>query len=302
MLIALALLAALAAGGSPRPQAEVTLVAVGDLQLGRGVGRSIEAEGVEYPFRAVRALLDGADIAFGNLECALSKEAKPIPKRYSFKADPEAARGLAWAGFDVLSLANNHSLDCGRRALAETTEALRAHGLLPVGAAENAQAAAAPLIMQRRGLRVAFLARTMFYPEGVIYREDAPTVAVLDPEHIEQEIRAACERADIVVVSLHWGIEYARQPQEEQRRLARRLIDAGASLVLGHHPHTPQPVERYRGGVIAYSLGNFVFDAASPHAREGLAFRCVLTRNGIRSAEAPPVLIHQGQPHLLPSG
>lgn len=150
--------------------------------------------------------------------------------------------------------------------------------------------------MRRGGLRIAFLARTMITPDGVIYREDAPGVAMLDPDRIVEEVRAARRQAHLVIVSLHWGIEYARYPQEEQRRLAHRLIDAGACLVLGHHPHTPQPLERYHRGVIAYSLGNFVFDATRPRARTGALLRCTLTVAGVRAAQLIPVVIHRGQP------
>lgn len=285
----------LAIAGSAAAEQAVTLAAVGDIQLGRGVGRMIEKEGPDYPFRMVAPLLRSADLTFGNLECALSEEGRPIPKQFSFKADPAAALGMAGAGFDLLSLANNHSMDCGREGLLETQAALAGRGIRSVGAGRDAAEAAAPVILEHGGLRIAFLARTMVAPEGVIYREDAPGVAALDPERIEDEVRAARRQADLVVVSLHWGIEYARQPQEEQRRLARRLVDAGACLVLGHHPHALQPVERYRGGLIAYSLGNFVFDAG-PKGRQGAILRCTLTAGGVGSAELIPVAIREGRP------
>jgi poly-gamma-glutamate capsule biosynthesis protein CapA/YwtB (metallophosphatase superfamily) len=300
-LAGVALLSAgpLCAGGpstGPAGEAAVTIVAVGDVQLGRGVGRKIVERGADYPFERVRGLVAGADLAIFNLECALSAEGSAIAKRFSFKADLAAADGLARAGFDVAVLANNHSLDCGRAALPETLEALRSRGVVAVGAGMNAEEAAAPLIITKNGLRVAVLARTFYYPDGVIYREDAPTVAVYDPDGIEEEVRAARKQADIVIVSLHWGVEYAGQPQESQRRMARKLIDAGAALVIGHHPHSPQPVERYGNGLIAYSLGNFVFDPGQPRAAEGLLLTCTVTKHGVTRYRSTRVQIKEMQP------
>jgi poly-gamma-glutamate synthesis protein (capsule biosynthesis protein) len=288
--------------GAAAAEPSVSLIAVGDIQLGRGVGEAMQKQDADYPFLKVAKILRSADIAFGNLECAISEKGRAIPKRYSFKAAPASLAGVANAGFDILSLANNHSLDCGRSALPESLAALEKYSLPPVGIGNNAQEAAMPLIIEKHGLRIAFLARTMFAPEGVIYREDAPTVAMLEPEELIADVKAARKQADLVVVSLHWGIEYTRQPQEEQRRLAHRLIDAGAGLILGHHPHTPQPVERYHRGLIAYSLGNFVFDAATPRAGKGLILRCVLTKQGAKLVENIPIVIKDCQPRMIKNG
>ena len=301
--------------GPPERAPAVTLVAVGDIQLGRGVGRAIARSGPDYPFEHVAPLVRQADLAIFNLECAISEDGIPIEKRYSFKAAPIAAAGLARAGFDVAILANNHSVDCGRRVLPETLSVLRSHNISPVGAGRSAAEAAAPLIVERSGLRIAVLARTFVLPDGVIYREDVPTIAVYDPDRIEQDVRAAARQADIVVVSLHWGIEYARQPQESQRRIARaagridmsasapnkfkrRLVEeVGADLVIGHHTHTPQPIERYRNGLIAYSLGNFVFDSHAEGGRRGLLLQCRVGADGVEDHEAIPIRIERAQPH-----
>jgi hypothetical protein len=133
-------------------------------------------------------------------------------------------------------------------------------------------------------------------PDGIVYREDVPTVAAYDPERIMEEVRAARAQADVVVVSLHWGVEYTREPQESQRRIARALIDAGATLVVGHHTHTPQPVERYRQGLIAYSLGNFVFDPVADRAAHGLLLTCTLAKGKVKSYRVRAVRIGEGRP------
>jgi len=278
----------------------LTLVAVGDIMLARGVAKAIEREGPGYPFSATAEITRAADLAVANLECALSRDATALVKRYSFKADPACAEGLKNAGFDILSLANNHTLDCGRAGLLDTMAALDAHGLRWVGAGRDAAAAEAPLIVECKGLRLAFLAWTAVQCEGVIYREDAPGAAVYDPEQAEAAVRAARKRADIVIVSLHWGLEFTREPAEEQRRVAHRLIDAGADLIIGHHAHTPQPVERFRKGVIAYSLGNFVFDAPTDRARHGLILRCELGPHGVGRVETIPTTITRCRPEPTP--
>ncbi len=257
-------------------------------------------EGTDCPFEHADERIREADLAILNLECGLSSDGTPIRKRFSVKADPQAAGGLSRAGFGAAALANNHSVDCGRWELPETLEALRSRNLVPVGAGMTLAEAGAPAILARNGMRIAVLARTFVLPDGIIYREDLPTIASYDPGRLEEEIRAAEEQADAVIVSLHWGGEYARQPQESQRRIARRLVDAGAALVIGHHTHTPQPVERYAGGLIAYSLGNVVFDSAGEGGRSGTALRCTLTSEGVRDYEAIPVRIERGQPVPAP--
>ncbi|MCJ7752517.1 MAG: CapA family protein, partial [Armatimonadetes bacterium] len=287
-------------GSPPKAEPAVTLVAVGDVQLGRGVGRLIERHGPNYPFEHVRDIIQEADLAVFNLECALSENGTPIQKRFSFRADPIAADGLARAGVDIAVLANNHSVDCGRWASPETIDALESRGIACVGGGADMATAADPIVVERNGLRLAFLARTFILPDGVIYREDVPTVATYDPDRIEEEIRAARRLADVVIVSLHWGVEYARQPQESQRRIARRLIDAGADLVIGHHTHTPQPVERYKDGIIAYSLGNFVFDSHAEGGRRGIMLRCTITKAGIVEYQEIPMEIERGQPFPTP--
>jgi len=288
----------LAAGAPLRGEPAVRVVAVGDVQLGRGVARQIAMQGVDYPFARVRTKLRPADVTLFNLECALSAEGIPIPKRYSFKADPAAAANLARAGLNIAVLANNHSMDCGRQAFAETAAALQQHGLRYVGAGVDAAEANAPLILTANGLRVAVLARTAVGMDGVFYREDAPTVASLEPDQLLADVRAARREADVVIVSLHWGTEYAREPDAEQRDFAHALIDAGATLIVGHHPHTPQPVERYRNGLIAYSLGNFVFDATHERSQHGLILQCTLARGRVVKYRVTKTRIEGGQPRV----
>jgi len=278
--------------------ASVTLVAVGDVMLGRGVAEVAAEKGWDYIFEATREQITAADLVFCNLECPLTAHGVPVAKPISFKAPPEVAGALRRAGFDIVSVANNHTLDCGRSGLTDTLEALAQNALVAVGAGETQHHARVPVVVPANDLRIAFLAACAYKPEGIIYREDALFIALLNPAELESRVRAVAREADVIVVSLHWGIEYTKQPSEGQRRLARRLIDAGASLVLGHHPHTVQPVERYHAGLIAYSLGNFVFDSSREHGRHGIILHCTLGKDGVRDFGVTPVEITDGQPRV----
>jgi len=280
----------------PPEDPSASLVAVGDVMLARRVGRKIAKRGLAWPFEKVADTIREADLAFCNLECPLSAKGIKVNKPICFKADPANVQCLADAGFDIVSLANNHSLDCGRSGLLETMHYLEKFGIQAAGAGETLKAAAEPTIVEVNSLRIAFLARNALYPEGIWFRADAPSAAPLDESTIEQEIGAARAHADVVVVSLHWGVEYRLQPQKGQVALARKIIDAGASLVLGHHPHVIQPLEEYHGGLIAYSLGNFVFDSRFTRCKETVMLRCRLSRLGVSDLEVLPVRIEDDRP------
>lgn len=277
----------------------ISLVAAGDVMLDRGVAKRIQANGLDWPFEKVAPVIRSADLAFCNLECPLSADGQKIHKPVCFKANPAYAKGVAGAGFDVVSIANNHSLDCGREGLVETIRALDRAGIAHGGGGKDLESASAPVIKDIGGVRVAFLVRNMVFPEAVWYRTDVPTIAGMDQSKIEDEIHAAKSKADVVIVSVHWGVEYRQHPEDWQKVLAHRMIDAGASLVLGHHPHTVQPVERYHGGVIAYSLGNFVFDSRNPKCKDSMILKCRLSKSGVSDVELIPGRIEHCRPEPL---
>jgi len=279
-----------------REKPSVTFVAVGDVLLARGVGRRIKQHGLDWPFEKVAATLRSADLAFCNLECPLSVRGVKINKPYCFKADPSTVKCLTNAGFDIVSLANNHAMDCSRTGLVEMMQFLEEPGIRHTGAGDTLADASLPTIVEVNGLRIAFLARNTLFPEGVWLRPNAPGIAPLEPDTIEAEVADAARRADVVIVSLHWGVEYRTQPKESQRELARKLVDAGANLILGHHSHVPQPIEEYHGGVIAYSLGNFLFDSPFKKCTQSMIFKCRLTRSGVSDFEVVPVRIADCRP------
>lgn len=288
------------------------LVAVGDILLDRGIARRIEASGTRIVFANVKEILSHADVAFGNLECPLSSSCERAPQRITFRAEPRYVESLSGAGFDMLSLANNHSLDCGRVGLLETIENLKAGGLRWCGAGRTLAEAEAPVVLSARGIRIAFVGFTAIKPPSSPLasgpsKSAGAEVALARREALERAIRAAKEQADVVMVSLHWGVEYASRPVAEQVEMAHAAVAAGADVVLGHHTHTLEGLEVItergptgtRYALIAYSLGNFVFDSPSAlgrRVRESAILRCRLSRNGLISAELLPVVLENYLP------
>ncbi|MGC8960672.1 MAG: CapA family protein, partial [Chloroflexia bacterium] len=276
----------------PPAEGRITLVAAGDLMLSRSIEERMRAYGVLFPFQVLAPLLQEADIAVGNLECALTQGGEPAGKTYTFRAHPDMAAGPAQAGFDLLSLANNHALDYGAEGLNETLAALEAYGIRPVGAGPQAEA---PVILEVRGLRVAFLARNVIGSpqEGIAWGGDE--------EALRRDVRRAGEQADVVVLLLHAGQEYAAEVTPEQRRLAHAAVEAGAALVIDHHTHTTLETERYLNGLIAYGLGDLVFDIdIVDAARDGALLRVVLGREGVVRADwIPTRLVDDVQPRPL---
>ncbi|MXY72311.1 MAG: CapA family protein, partial [Dehalococcoidia bacterium] len=290
------------------PPARVLLAAVGDVMLGRSVGVRLEAEGAGVAFAGVREILANADIAVANLESAVGVTGTPAPKAYTFRAPPEAVDALALAGIDLVSLANNHSLDYGPGSLAETRALLAEQGILSPGAGPDQAAAHAPGLIEREGLRIAFLAyvdvpveRGGFDPRAWTATDEAPGVAWLDIATIAEDIRAARRSADLVVVMLHFGLEWELEPSDKQREQARAAVDAGATLVIGSGPHVLQPLEPYGDGLIAYSLGNFVFDGFWDPANDSAILLVELTAAGVAGYELVPVTIVDGIPVLASS-
>ncbi len=241
---------------------EVTIAAVGDILLGQ----------VTDPFGDVRKVLQSADVTFGNLECPLTtatertsaKSAQAIEdgEQFVFKAHPRWANELALAGFDVLSIANNHTVDYRYKGLTDTITALKQHGIKPVGAGSNQAEARSLRIVSVGNVQVGFLAlSTIVYP-GYGATVNAPGVAGHrpgDPEKwLTDTVAAAKRKVDILCVSIHWGIEREDQPAAYQKKMAAACVKAGASFVIGHHPHCLQPTEVINGSLVVYSLGNFV--------------------------------------------
>ncbi len=310
-LVVLALFAAaLVATSAPEIESEErppvrrarTLLFVGDVMLSRAVGRRMKAlDDWNYPFEKIAPTLHSADLAFCNLECPVSDTGREQGHLYSFRADPRALAGLNFAGFRVVNTANNHMFDWGRPALVDTLERLRAAGIRPVGAGVNDLEAHYPVIVNVDGTRIAFLAYVGVAPKEAAAGVDHPGVAWLEPGRALADIRFARSLADIVIVCLHWGVEYAPEPGRRQVELAHRFIDAGADLIVGGHPHVVQPLEFYRGHAIAYSLGNFVFDQNDAPTHHGLMLEATMEGKHIARVRFQPITIDRTYQAVLTS-
>jgi len=245
-------------------------------------------EMAQYPFRNIRQLLSEADIAFANLETPLSDKAR---RNGAFRTPVAFAEGLAWAGIDVVSNANNHALDAEGEGLLDTKEALWRAGVGAVGTGRDLEDARRPFIVERNGVRVAFLAYSMFVNAGdaAFATPERSGVVPLDPFIIKEDIRRVRGRADYVAVSFHWSVENSQDVLPADQAFARDIIDAGADIVLGHHPHVPRGFEVYKGKPIFYSFGNLIFGHGHTYWMDNYVARMTLTREGVTKIEVIPV-------------
>ena len=287
-----------------QPEPLVWLTAVGDIMLDRSLGYHLTLGNLAYPFADIVDELNQADYTVGNMESALGSVGQPASKSYTFRAPPSAAEALALAGFDLLTLANNHGMDFGPEALGQGLDLLHQQGLATVGAGHDLAAARQPHLVTVNGLRLAFLGYVNVPVESKGF--DTATWTATDtasglawgyPEWVAADVTAVRPQADVVIVLLHSGYEYQENPSPPQMAAAKAAIDAGADLVIGHHAHILQGIEFYNGGVIAYGLGNFAFEIDGPP--ETAVFHFWLSKTGVcQLAFTPAVIQFGGQPRL----
>ena len=280
----------------------IKMVAVGDIMLDRDVKKEGLKRGWEHIFSGVAPFISQADLAFANLESPIGDKGHFINM---FQAPPEAMGGIVSAGFDVVSLANNHTLDYHIAGMFETMRLLEENGIAWVGAGRNIDEARSPLIMEVKGVKVGFLSYTEMWfvnAREPISWKATPTEAGVAPAELElvvEDVQRLRDQVDIVIVTVHWGKEYVHDPTPEQKMLARAAVDAGADLILGHHPHVVQGIEFYKQGVIAYSLGNFVFDLNLPKTWDTMILEFTLSRGGLLDLNIVPAYIFGVRPQII---
>jgi poly-gamma-glutamate capsule biosynthesis protein CapA/YwtB (metallophosphatase superfamily) len=334
---------------------EIVLYAVGDVGPNRKDPQSM--------FRHVSGFLKQGDIRFCQLETNLSTRGTPLPQaRLPMRAHPNSARAFSDCGFEVISFASNHCMDFGQEAFFDTIDAIKANGMEPIGVGRNILEARCPAILERNGTRIAFLAYNSILPFGYWAENDRPGCAPMrawtiyeqvepdqpgslcrthtfphtdDLEAMADDIEKAKSNADIVILSIHWGIHFVpAQLADYQRETARKAIDSGADLILGHHPHILKGIEVYKGKAIFYSLGNFAIEQPAafmqdlyktarhreieelnpqwdekseyplpPETRKSLIIKCTIARRCIQQISFVPVYIGVGsEPEILISG
>jgi poly-gamma-glutamate capsule biosynthesis protein CapA/YwtB (metallophosphatase superfamily) len=277
----------------------VTLEAVGDITFGEQVGPAIAAHGPGYPWTAIAPTLRRADVTVGNLETSVSTRGTAAAKEFTFRGAPSALPPLArLAGFDVLTLANNHAVDYRRDALLDTVRYVRAAGMQPIGAGANDRQARRPAIVDRGGLKIAFLGYSDVNPAGFTATATEAGTARADTAAIAADVRAARRRADVVVCFCLWGVDPHPDPDARQETFAAACLNAGAQLVLGAHPHVLGPISRPSAStLVAWSLGNFMFPSSAATAKTAI-LRVSLGRDGVRDYGLVPVRIDGFRPRL----
>lgn len=291
----------------------LTMVFVGDIMLDRGVEAIVNNyDNYRYLFLKTVDILRNADLAFGNLEGPISDGGKKNGSIYSFRFEPQAIEGLKFAGFDVLSLANNHILDYGREAFVNTISILKENNIGVIGAGENYLEANNPVIFNlsrfnlnsdNSDVMVAFLGYALMNPKSYEANKDYSGTSSFDLERVKNEVKMLkmAGIADIVVISFHWGEEYENRSNKKQQEIGRALAEAGADLIIGHHPHVVQEIERYKNSWIAYSLGNFIFDQNfSEETMSGLILKAGIQNKKIKNVEPIDIKIDTNfQPRIV---
>jgi len=275
----------------------ISVVLVGDMMLDRGVKYLVEKEGrptgpasgypdFRFPFLKIADELNKADIVFGNFEGPISDKGNKVGSIYSFRNDPKVIEGLKFAGFNVVSLANNHAFDYGREALEDTLLRLKDANIDYIGAGFDESEAYSPIVKEVRDTKIAFLAYTNLGPENWKATGNNSGIAWIfqdNFEKIREDIKKAKENCNILIISLHAGEEYQTEPTQFQIDFTKMAIDSGADIVIGHHPHVVQPNEVYNGGYIFYSVGNFVFDQSfSEETMKGLLLKVTVEDGKIK--------------------
>lgn len=259
----------------------LVLLAGGDVNLGRGCGQEILRNPGYDPFRVVRPLFESAHLRFVNLESQLSDQNGETQSRNNhlvFTGPPGGARVLAAAGIDVVSLANNHAWDYGKKALFETFDNLEQAGVSYVGAHREPNRAYEPLVIEKNGWSIALFAVTHIWNQGRIdVHPGRFHVAWAAFDHLGKKLRQARREHDLVLVSYHGGGEYVDMPMQWTREFVRAVMAAGADAVLGHHPHVPHGVGWFGERPAFYSLGNLVFAMHSDYPWTGTSFFARLT-------------------------
>ena len=298
-----------ASSGSPSPAASsgsvapaVSIVSGGDTMGDRGVKAYLAAHGADAVFAGIAPVLRAADAAWLNLESPLTDASDPYPgKDVHFQGDPRLAAGLADAGVDVVNMANNHAVDQGPAGLLESIRRLKAAGVKVVGVGKDAAAARRPAIVRTSsGATIGFLGWTdIIWPGYEAGSGPGVATARTDMSEVTRAIRQLKARVDYVVVCFHWGIEYTDMPIAAQVSEAHAAIDAGADMVIGHHPHVLQGVQLYKGHFIIYSLGDLVFDHYSLATGQTVLVSAVLSPHGVKVTLIPVYASSSGIPAIV---
>jgi poly-gamma-glutamate capsule biosynthesis protein CapA/YwtB (metallophosphatase superfamily) len=287
---------------SPDPKGRLVIQGTGDVNLDPSYIPNLATNGYDYAWSGLGELLREDDLTVVNLECPVSDLGTRLDKKFTFRCDPAALDEMRAAGVEVANQGNNHAYDYGPEALVDSLQRLRQADLEPVGAGRHQREALRPARFRLEGWRVAVLGFGMVIdPSYSVADQDSPGVAAgHDTDLMLRAIRRADRRADLIVVTIHWGVELDIEPRPEQVSLGHTFIDAGADVVFGHHAHRLQPLKHYRGRPIFWGLGNFVWpDFSAEGAITAVARVEVSPEGAVRGRLLPAFIEAAGHPVLV---
>jgi poly-gamma-glutamate capsule biosynthesis protein CapA/YwtB (metallophosphatase superfamily) len=281
--------------GSPA----VKFAFVGDVMWASTVETRLKENGYDYPYKNVKDILQKPDITVANLETPITTRGEAQNKMYAYRSSPEGLPSFKEAGFDIVNLANNHILDYGLEGLMDTFSHLDRSGIKKIGAGRNVKEAFQPVIMEKNGIKLAFLGFSKVVPV-TSWKAGPDSAGVADTYATKlpvEAIKNARQAADLVIVMAHWGKEQEAKPEQYQIDFAKEYIDAGADLVVGSHAHVLQGFEQYKGKWIAYGLGNFIFTMnPKPETWDSAILEATCDNKGACALNVVPILTKLANP------
>lgn len=281
--------------------ASITITATGDLMMGSWVQDMIMEFDYEYPFKNIDSIFQNSDIVFTNLEAPFGQDGEAFPKAYTFQVHPDLINVLTAGTINLVSLANNHIMDFGITSLVKTMDLLQDNNVYFAGAGLNLSQAREPALFQIKEKRIAFLAYSLTFPEEFWATDSSAGTCFPYHTFVYDDIRKLKAENDLVIISCHWGEELMDMPKKYQVELAHNMIDVGADIILGHHPHVVQGIERYNNKLVAYSLGNFVFGSYSKSATESFILKINWEDEELNSCEIIPINVFNEEVEFQPT-
>ena len=276
-------------------QKKVKLVFAGDLMLDRGVRKEIASKGIHDLFSDVKLLFQNHDFCIANFECVACNETLlKSDKKFTFRANPEWLSAIKSNGISYLTIANNHSFDFGEEGLKQTITQLKQNNIKMIGFRESVNKNYLPVLLEKKGCKIALFSATFLKQENDLICNDTP-------KELAKRIQLFKTKhpAYLIFVCLHWGVEMKSKPTDLQIKQAHYLINNGVDVIIGHHPHVVQTIEKYNEKYIFYSIGNFIFDANHAPANQAILTSFTLRKSKIESIQLIPINIVNSKPKIM---
>jgi len=281
-----------------------SLLFIGDILLANEAEQYILTQGIGYPFKKIKNELLKYDYVIGNMEAPITTRGTAYTnKAYSFRLNPSSALSLKDLKLDAVSISNNHLMDYGKVGMEDTIDCLNSLDIQHTGGGKNLFDARRPALLKCGNVPICILAYCDRPPVDYYASDSRSGISHLNLEHVKDDIATWKTRHNIVIISLHWGIEQTHEPQWDQVEMAHKIIDAGADGIIGHHPHWPQGIEIYRNKPVVYSLGNFINGYTNPIERDNMVIALYYSGNTLERIKIIPVAGQNKkikfQPHVL---